>query len=740
MKLIRCYIENFGGLHQYSLELSDGLTVVQEDNGFGKTTLAAFLKCMFYGMPRGNKGALDKDLRRKYIPWQGGTFGGNLEFQVDGETYRLERTFGDKPSGDTFILYRLPGMEPSNRFSKDIGRELFGLDGDSFERSTYFPQTRERLNLSTDGIQAGLTHLVEDSDDVGHYQRAVELLRKARSTYQPYRGTGGQVEEAGHKVAQLEEQIESCQQDRQLLEETKQTIEELKSALEESSRQLSQAQGELAQLTVQGIDAAKQRENQLLEEQSRLREEARKLLTHYPKGLPNMEEVSAAAQAADRLAMLEEEETPAAVVKAQEQLEDGNARFAGGIPDEEALEQAQAAWETCLRLTNQKQDAAQKGSSPVGWIVIALGGMFLLAGIALLVLSRQPLGVVAILVGIITLVAGVALLREKKGDDTTESEAELTVAENTILALVGGTERDPVTLGRKLSQLRQDCNTLLQAQRLVAEYDARLQQQDEQRRQWQRTVEGFFQNYQLTAVSQDRAGLEQIATDVRRGQELEDRYRQRRAEWKRAVQSAQKEESSIRRQELEEDVKELSQSIGSFHRLLAERQQTAKALAQRAEEEDSLRQQLDHWRRLRQQGQRKVALLDRTISYLEEARRTLSESYLDRLQAGLRRYLAQLTDASQAAFVDQNLNIKVEQGGKARELAYFSAGSEDLVLLCMRLALVDTLFAGKETPLLILDDPFVNLDEKNMARALKLLRQKAEEGQILYLVCHGSRT
>jgi DNA repair exonuclease SbcCD ATPase subunit len=350
------------------------------------------------------------------------------------------------------------------------------------------------------------------------------------------------------------------------------------------------------------------------------------------------------------------------------------------------------------------------------------------------------LGVVAILVGIITLVAGVALLREKKGDDTTESEAELTAAENTILALVGGTERDPVTLGRKLSQLRQDCNTLLQAQRLVAEYDARLQQQDERRRQWQRTVEGFFQNYQLTAFSYDRAGLEQIATDVRRGQELEDRFRQRRAEWKRAVQSAQKEESSIRRQELEEDVKELSQSIGSFHRLLAERQQTAKALAQRAEEEDSLRQQLDHWRQSRQQGQRKVALLDRTISYLEEARRTLSESYLDRLQAGLRRYLAQLWPEFQAAFVDQNLNIKVEQGGKARELAYFSAGSEDLVLLCMRLALVDTLFAGQETPLLILDDPFVNLDEKNMARALNLLRQKAEEGQILYLVCHGART
>jgi uncharacterized protein YhaN len=739
MKLIRCYIENFGGLHQYALEFSDGLTVVQEDNGFGKTTLAAFLRCMFYGMPRSNKGALDKDLRRKYTPWQGGTFGGNLEFQVDGETYRLERTFGDKPSGDTFILYRLPGMVPSDRFSKDIGRELFGLDGDSFERSTYFPQTRERLNLSTDGIQAGLTHLVEDSDDVGHYQRAVELLRKARSAYQPYRGTGGQVEEAGHKVAQLEEQIESCQRDGQRLEETKQTIGELQASLEESSRQLSQAQGKLAQLSVQGLDGVKQREAQLLEEQSQLREEARKLLARYPKGLPKMEEVSAAAQAADRLAMLEEETPPAAVLKAQEQLEEGNARFAGGIPDEATLEQAQAAWETCLTLSNQQQGVSRRQNSPLGLIVAALGGMFLLAGAALLV-KQNPLGVGGILLGILALTAGVILLRRKGRTDTSESEAERTAAENTLLALLGGTERDPVTLGRKLSQLRQDCSTLLQAQRLVAEYDARLQQQDEQRRRWQRTVEKFFRNYQLTAFSQDPAGLEQIAADVRCGESLEARYRQGKAERKRLAQSLQTGENSAGRQELEEEVKELTEKISSLHRLLAEKRQTAKALTKSAEEEGSLRQQLDHWRKLRQQGQRKAALLDRTISYLEEARRTLSESYLDRLQAALRRYLTQLTEFSQAAFVDQNLNIKVEQGGKARELAYFSAGSEDLVLLCMRLALVDTLFAGKETPLLILDDPFVNLDEKNMARALKLLRQKAEEGQILYLVCHGSRT
>ena len=135
MKLISLYIENFGGLHQYSLDFSEGLTVIQEANGFGKTTLAEFIRAMFYGFPRKAK-TLDKNRRQKYTPWQGGKFGGNLTFQLDGKTYRIERTFGATPKGDHFQLIDLATNKKSDQFSEEIGLEIFGLDADSFERST----------------------------------------------------------------------------------------------------------------------------------------------------------------------------------------------------------------------------------------------------------------------------------------------------------------------------------------------------------------------------------------------------------------------------------------------------------------------------------------------------------------------------------------------------------------------------------------------------------------------------
>ena len=60
MKLISCYIENFGGLSQFSQEFGPGLTVIREDNGFGKTTLAEFIRAMFYGFPRKSPKQLSK--------------------------------------------------------------------------------------------------------------------------------------------------------------------------------------------------------------------------------------------------------------------------------------------------------------------------------------------------------------------------------------------------------------------------------------------------------------------------------------------------------------------------------------------------------------------------------------------------------------------------------------------------------------------------------------------------------
>ena len=76
--------------------------------------------------------------------------------------------------------------------------------------------------------------------------------------------------------------------------------------------------------------------------------------------------------------------------------------------------------------------------------------------------------------------------------------------------------------------------------------------------------------------------------------------------------------------------------------------------------------------------------------------------------------------------------------GVSRDREYFSIGYKDMIDIAMRLALCDALF-DKECPMLILDDPFVNLDDRRMANSIGMLKKLAEHRQIVYLTCHSSR-
>ena len=88
--------------------------------------------------------------------------------------------------------------------------------------------------------------------------------------------------------------------------------------------------------------------------------------------------------------------------------------------------------------------------------------------------------------------------------------------------------------------------------------------------------------------------------------------------------------------------------------------------------------------------------------------------------------------------MDGNLNLTIQESGIQRELRYYSEGWKDLLGICMRMALVDVMYQ-KEKPFFIMDDPFVNLDQKKTEAALDFLKQLSKEYQILYFTCHESR-
>ena len=157
MKLLGLHIENFGKLQDFDLIPQSGLNVLYQKNGWGKSTFASFLKCMFYGMPDSRVKSAEGNVRLKYKPWQGGVYGGSLTFEKEGKRYVVQRTFGDTPKGDESKLYDALTWLPCDDFSirqEGLGEALFGVDEEGYDKLVYLPQGSVESRLDG-GLQAG---------------------------------------------------------------------------------------------------------------------------------------------------------------------------------------------------------------------------------------------------------------------------------------------------------------------------------------------------------------------------------------------------------------------------------------------------------------------------------------------------------------------------------------------------------------------------------------------------------
>lgn len=128
-----------------------------------------------------------------------------------------------------------------------------------------------------------------------------------------------------------------------------------------------------------------------------------------------------------------------------------------------------------------------------------------------------------------------------------------------------------------------------------------------------------------------------------------------------------------------------------------------------------------------------------TKNLLEQAKSSFTAKYTEPVMQGFRKYYRILTGTECENYqMDANTRLQVVEGNMPRDIRNLSLGNRDLIGICMRLALVEAMYE-EQKPFLILDDPFVNLDENRTKGAMRFLTEIAKEYQVIYFTCHGSR-
>lgn len=153
MWIERIYVQRFGCLQDYLLESPDRLTFILGRNGAGKSTLMDFIFAVLYGL--GGRGrSAETNARLRYLPWGETDMRGSLDIQVEGLTYRIERSFGSKKSEDTCKVWILEtGEEFFPTHPDQPGFDITGISAPLFLNTAFVRADQLRPDVSKD--QAG---------------------------------------------------------------------------------------------------------------------------------------------------------------------------------------------------------------------------------------------------------------------------------------------------------------------------------------------------------------------------------------------------------------------------------------------------------------------------------------------------------------------------------------------------------------------------------------------------------
>lgn len=240
MYIEKLEIKGFGKVSNLTLNFNKGFNIIYGLNESGKTTIQWFIKGMLFGLKggRASKEGVPPPLR-KYKPWDGGVYGGVMEYRLDNnKLYRIERDF---ESGSAFVY---------DSMFKDITSEFYSstdkgtvtaekhilLDQDCFEKIGFIKQMESSIDeAGRKELLSKITNVMQTGFEDISFNRAEKALRNSirenvgsdRTTTRPLDRTMLRLEELNESRSILVRQREQYEEATQKLEQELETLEEI---------------------------------------------------------------------------------------------------------------------------------------------------------------------------------------------------------------------------------------------------------------------------------------------------------------------------------------------------------------------------------------------------------------------------------------------------------------------------------------------------------------------------------
>ncbi len=718
---IKTMTATFGKLQKQTLELKDGLNIIEAPNESGKSTWCAFLRSMLYGIDtkaRDKKGVIaEKNL---YQPWDGGAMEGSVTLTHGGRDITLRRTGkGASPLSQFQAVYtgteeQVPGLSADS-----VGEILTGVGREAFERSAFVGQNAVAVTGSAE-LERRISAIVSSGQEDVSYSETEKRLRewKNRRYSNQKNGLIPKLQEEQASLTTLLGRLDAAhRQESTALANLRELQAEQTQLNTQAAAHRTAANAEAYaryQAAKADVDRAQTELDLLLSEKNRR------------GALPNEAALRAMQGELSYLNTLDEkihrerrdmEQTPPIPQRIDHPV-------FGGMTPGEARERAQA-------------DAAVLSSSQRAVLPILICSLACVALVLIqLFAAALPLLRIALSAVCVLTVAGVLIW-------FTSALSRHARKKSTLVAAYGAKEGSAVLAQAEEYTAR--CQANQQQRAAAALRAANLAQLEDERSQLAARLLAQTQTFapgtaDLYGVSSALSlALNQGDKERAAALRLEGAQRLLQAVCAHGVPEAAEAPAQLPQRsaaEIDRRLQQVQQELSLQNKTLAMAQGEIHTLGDRA----ALQARLDEVETQIDRRREEYQALQLAMEVLGEANARLQERMSPALNKRAGEFFHRLTGGvyDQVSLNREFEALAARQGDVTpRRLLTLSKGTADQLYLAVRLAVCDLVLPGEDPAPLVLDDALVHFDDQRLALALDLLQELAQKRQILLFTCQN---
>lgn len=795
MKLLSAHITGFGKIENKDYNFDEKLNEIISLNGSGKSTLASFIKVMFYGMDTAKETDKVFSERVHFYPFKGVKYGGNLTFIHDNKKYRVERTFDRKSqTKDTFNLYINENKESDTPL--DLGKKLFGLDKASFEKIYFITSDKIELQTTTD-INSKLNNDVNDIDV--NLEKVLKKIKESKPKDQEIKDLKKEIKELETERTNLEEVGASLKDKYIKREELKQKIKEKEEQINEQLKVNLLIKDWEAYDEALKISISKKED---MESINKKYTPVIPSLTEVSQALDAITclKTSDAIKTSDDLSPSEKEEleqltniyhddviTDDDFHEVKEKIELVKAKKARldyiDINDYKDIDPSELEKLNNLisEYKNSQNNKDNKKSKNTIYILLILLFTICLGVSIYFFTVNAIIGTIMTIVSVLLLLSTLFIYIKKMITKTDSKNSDTEKKIMAILAPLGFYHEDGVLVAYnnflvkhnsykenkdEINRLKNEISNLdIEILEFLNKYDKtndnysdrfdrikdsyrklktlldvkekslkKSKDLDEENSENIKVINEFKEKYNFNEVT-DKL-LDDIKNDITKISILNKDFE----EYKNKAETIKKEKDLNDRPNLEYvDLEGITDDLNNERLKLS---QIEREIKDDEDDVDGISQIDDDLARLSDElsnTERKKKILDGTYNLLKDAEQKQKDRFIAPIKDKFIAYSEIIRDViGKDIFMDKDYKLTYNAYGEQRKIDHLSSGEVSLCALCFRLALLDNMIGSNDT-FIIMDDPFVHLDNNNMDKVRILIQKLITDKQILYFTCNDSR-